>query len=137
MTTVSFQQGLNGYSGTIDTSIRQASPNAAPGTSGLALFADGDSGAQVQALLAFTNLFGSGPGQIPIGATITSATLTIRVTDATTTGVSLYRMLTSWSELSSWNALGNGVQLNGTEAASAADLTINSASAGFHTYDLT
>src|SRR5215213_5672774 len=137
MTTVSFKQGVNGYSGTIDTSIREASPKAAPGISGLALFADGDSGARVQALLAFTDLFGSGPGQIPVGATITSATLTIRVTDATTTGVSFSRMLTSWSELSSWNALGNGVQLNGTEAASAADLTINSASAGFHTYDLT
>ena len=136
MTTVSFKQGVNGYSGTIDTSIRQPSPNAAPGT-GLALFADGDSGAQVQALLAFADLFGSGPGQIPVGATVTSATLTIRVTDATTTGVSLSRMLTSWSELSSWNALGNGVQLNGTEAANAADLTINSATAGFHTYDLT
>lgn len=135
MTTVTFRQGVD-YSGTTDVTIREAKPRSAP-AEGLGLFVDGDSAAQVQTLLAFAGLFGSGPGQIPIGATITSATLTVRVTDATTTGISLSRMLTDWSETSSWRSLVNGVQLDGSEAAGAADFTIGSVGTGFQTFDVT
>jgi hypothetical protein len=135
MTTVTFQQGT-GYSGTIDTSILQANPDSASGQ-GKTLSVDGDAGAQIQTLLAFTGIFGSGAGQIPIGATITSATLTLKTSDATKTSVTLSRMLTGWSEQSSWNSLGNGVQLNGTEAAASPDQTIAKAALGLTTFDVT
>ena len=132
MPTLSFSQGVD-YSGTIDTTIRQATPRSAPGGA-LSLFADGDVGAQVQALLAFTGLFGNGPGQIPVGATITSATLTLRVSDASTSSVSMSRMLVDWNELSSWNSLGSGVQI-GVEATDT--VAISSSATGLRTYNVT
>lgn len=135
MPTLSFAQGV-GYSGTTDVAIRESNPNSAP-AEGLGLFVDSNSGAQAQALLAFAGLFGNGPGQIPIGATITSATLTLRVTDATATGVSLSRMLIDWPESSSWNSLGSGVQLDGIEATSSADLAIADVPIGFQGFDVT
>ena len=45
-----------------------------------------------QTLLAFTGLFGDGPGQVPLGATITSAMVTLNTTNGSGSGASLYRM---------------------------------------------
>ncbi|WP_183451189.1 putative Ig domain-containing protein, partial [Microvirga lupini] len=69
--TVTFRDGLGGYAGTIDTMIRQNAPGAGAGAA-TTLRVDADANAEYQTLLAFTNLFGTGPGQIPPGAIITS-----------------------------------------------------------------
>lgn len=135
MPTLTFRQG-DGYSGTIDVTIRESTPNSAP-SEGLGLFVTNDSGGASQVLLAFTGLFGSGPGQIPYGAVITSATLTLRITDETTTGVSISRMLVDWPEDSSWNSLVNGVQLDEFEATASPDLIINNDATGFREFDVT
>src|SRR5687767_326565 len=106
MPTVTLKQG-SAYSGTLDTTLYQAAPGQTSG-SATTLFIDGNAGADTQTLLAFQGLFGTGAGQIPIGATITSAILTFNVVNGSATGGSLYRMLVDWDEQASWNVLGDG-----------------------------
>jgi hypothetical protein len=69
-----------------------------------------------QALLRLENLFGTGPNQIPIGARINAAALTVEVPLTSTFNVALHRMLGNWTEASTWNSLTNGVQTNNVEA---------------------
>lgn len=82
------------------------------------------SGKESQALLKFGGLIGNGPGQVPAGAKIVSATLTLSGTSAT--GVKLHHVLRDWNEFdadwASWNAnFGgtDGVSANKKDAASA------------------
>jgi hypothetical protein len=119
----------------IDTYVRQARPTTAYGTA-TAVQIDGDAGLNFQALLAFTGLFGSGPGQIPLGATVTSAVLTLNTTNGSSNGASLYRMTTNWTDNATWSSLGNGVQV-GSETAATADLVVTRASSGIGTFDVT
>jgi hypothetical protein len=79
--TVSFQDGVNGYAGTSDTWIGGASPANDNAASTLVEWDGDDGGGQNYGLLRFNNIFGSGPGQIPAGASISSATLTYQVTN--------------------------------------------------------
>uniref|UniRef100_UPI0035B2446B cadherin domain-containing protein n=1 Tax=Zoogloea sp. TaxID=49181 RepID=UPI0035B2446B len=129
---VRFQQDVAGYTGTVDTYIS----DGATGTSfGNATTVIVDDGSPVdQGLLRFDSMFGSGAGQIPFGATINSASLSFYVTnrDAADT-VSLYTMLGSWSEASTWNSLGSGVQMNGSEAGSAPLTTFDAGVSGWNT----
>src|SRR5215213_5530471 len=133
MVTVSFQQGVNGYAGTIDAMLRESRPaqNYATTTNVNVDSAD-TAGQRNEALLYFAGLFGSGPGQIPLGATITSATLTLQVTDGSAEGGSLHRMVTNWMALPTWtwDSFGNGIQFDGTEAVTAADLNTGAIRAG-------
>jgi len=132
---VTFSQGANGYTDNIDTMLRQ---NRASLT-----FADApffrsilESGKESQPLLKFGNLFGTGPGQIPLGATILSASLTLEVTDGSASGGSINRMLVGWSGTSTWNSLGSGVQLNDVEATSTG-INVGSIAKGSHAFDVT
>ena len=50
------------------------------------------------AVLKFPNIFGNGAGQIPLGSTINSATLTLRVSDTTNEDPTVYRIIESWTE---------------------------------------
>ena len=130
---VTFRNG-NNYSGTFDTSISPYNPNGDEG-SAATLYIDRGS-EDNQTLLVFNDLFGNGPGQIPFGATITSATLTLNTVNPSATGASLYRMLGSWSEHDSWNSLGGGVQL-GIETALSPDLVTVAVSRGTSSFDVT
>lgn len=129
--TIVFQEGalLPGggpYTGTQDTEIAGASPGSSFGslvTMRSDLLDPASGGAEVQALLRFDSLFGVAPDQIPAGATITAAVLTLFTTNASNapTGViSLYQMTTTWDESSTWNSLGGGVQV-GSESEAVAD----------------
>jgi hypothetical protein len=111
-----FQQGVAGYTGTQDVdvsaffatragnfeTVRSAGPNDPLGVN--------------QGLIRFDNVFGSGPNQIPIGARINAAALTVQVPLTSTFNVLLHRMLGNWTEASTWNSLTNGVQTNNIEA---------------------
>ncbi|WP_281381343.1 Calx-beta domain-containing protein, partial [Microvirga lupini] len=134
-TTVTFRDGLGGYAGTIDTMIRQNAPGAGAGAA-TTLRVDADANAEYQTLLAFTNLFGTGPGQIPPGAIITSASLTLRTTNDSLQGGTLHRMNTSWDENATWTSLGNGVQI-GSEADLAADVSTGRTVNGSRSFDVT
>jgi Calx-beta domain len=134
--TTTFRQGVNGYTGTVDTMLQQNSPSVNSG-SATVLGIDQGTGSEVQGLLGFDNLFGTGPGQIPPGAIITSASLTLRTTSGSVQGGSLHRMLVDWNSASTWSSLGNGVQADGTEAVAAADLVTGAVVTGDRAYDVT
>ncbi len=121
--TVNFTQGVNGYLGVTDTFIDQAAP-ATPQGSATSLLIDGDSstasGNQLaQGLIKFDNLFGNNPGQVPLGATILSAKLSILTGstsgDETANQMSLHRLWVPFDNTSTWNSLGAGITL-GSEA---------------------
>ena len=133
-TTVTFTEGSGGYQGTVDVSVRLAAPDRSSPSS-TTLYIDGGSDA-AQVLLGFNNLFGSGPGQIPIGATVTSATLTLSTVNSSAAGANLYRMSSDWSESASWNSLGNGIQV-GIETVAAADLNTGAVATGLRAFDVT
>jgi hypothetical protein len=130
---VNFRNGDN-YSGTVDTSINRFSPDRIAGAA-TTLFVDTGSETD-QALLVFNSLFGSGPGQIPFGATITNATLTLNTVNSSPTGASLHRMVAGWTEQSTWNSLFDGVQI-GTQAVLQADLVTGAVGKGLGSFDVT
>lgn len=139
------QQGVNGYAGTLDTMVRQGSPDASYGDARIGGFravhidaADQNvRGQESQGLLQFTGLIGTGFGQVPRGAHITSATLTLHDSDAGD-GAALHRMLASWDEGATWSSLGNGIQADDTEAVATPDLvTGQHPGSGSRTFDVT
>ena len=129
---VSFQQGVSGYVGTVDTFLQQnaTTTNNSAATS---LNIDSDdpagTGLDVQALLRFDNLFGSAAGQIPINATLQSASLQVQVTNSGNS-VNLHRMLGNWAATDTWSSVTNGVQNDGVEAVAAADVSTSTIATG-------
>jgi uncharacterized delta-60 repeat protein len=129
-TTTSFQQGVSLYTGTTDTEIRENSPDSTGGTlteMSVDLENDG-SNSTSEVLLKFDSIFGSNPGQIPVGATIISADLVLTVTSRTGSGdtISLHQMLAAWNENSTWNTFDdNGIQANDIDAKAIADSTVS------------
>ena len=81
-TTVTFQEGVGGYTGTVDRkiSISSSTDGSAVDTTTTSFFIDGDPNDSSRAdyLIRFENIIG-GSG-IPAGATILDATLTLRTT---------------------------------------------------------
>lgn len=135
---VSFQQGLGGYVGTVDTFVQEASPTASNATA-TSLNVDNDdpagSGQDVQTLLRFDNIFGVGVGQIPSNATIQSALLTVNVINLGDP-LELHRMLGSWNDTDTWTSLTAGVSADGIEAVATADVTTGSVPTGSVTIDV-
>ncbi|MCG8002760.1 MAG: cadherin domain-containing protein [Candidatus Thiodiazotropha lotti] len=121
-----FQEGVDGYVGSEDTELHVINPDTALGAN-TSISIDLDNlGGESQGLIKFGNIFGSGPGQIPYGSTIHSASLTIQVFDPSgaATTVSLHQMLSAWDESSTWNSVTSGLQLDNIEASSVADSTM-------------
>jgi hypothetical protein len=115
--TISFRQGENGYSGTLDTWINQNSPNSSYGNDGTR-WVDDDvpnsifSDYRGQALLRFDGIIAD--AAIPPGSTIVSATLEIHVVEDIDTPfwnpfIDVYPVVRAWDEGSSWNSLDGGL----------------------------
>ena len=119
-----FRQGDNGYTACTDTYIESAAPDASHATDSI-LVADGSP--PTQHLLRFNNLFGQ--GAVPNNAIIHAATLRVLTggfsSDQSSDPMPIHRMLSDWSASSTWNSLGNGVQLDGSEAAAAPENPTN------------
>ncbi len=129
-----FRNGLNGYAGTQDTMIRSNETAAGAGQSGNGdsrgrsfgnvdfMSVDGDDGSPGskpnQGLIRFDDIVGSDANQITPGAAIESAKLVLEAFDPGS-GFTVHEMLINWDESSTWNSMGNGVQVNGVEAATA------------------
>jgi hypothetical protein len=122
--TVTFQQGVGGYSGAVDTYVSQANPTTGFGTAVNVL---ADNAAPIaHGLIRFDNIFGPGVGQVPVGATINSATLTVR-TFNDGDAVNFHRMLKPWSANDTWDTLVNGISADNVEARSAIDVSFTGA----------
>ncbi|MGB9359696.1 MAG: DNRLRE domain-containing protein, partial [Acidimicrobiia bacterium] len=121
---VSFQEGVDGYSGTADTILNEGAPdadNSANTTLIVDLLNNVPESEVKQVLLRFDGIFGSAAGQIPLGSTISSATLGINVTNTSDVGADLYRMLEPWLDTESWSDWGNGIDTDDLEAASVSE----------------
>ncbi len=129
-TTVTFRQGVNGYTGALDTWIRSTTLTSQNTNANLTIDG-GDVAFQdaswSQALLRFDNLFGNAPGQIPVGSNILTATLTVQTgsvdSDRSGDNINIYRLNTGFNSTTTWaNTFGgNGVQFDDIEAASIRD----------------
>jgi hypothetical protein len=113
---VTFQQGVNGYSGTVDTYIMEYYPGTAYGTESSLGWDNNDphgSGDDTFGLIRFDDIFGTDAGQIPPDAIIQSATLTYYVYD---TGdlADVNEVMIDWSEDVTYNGFGGdaGVQVD-------------------------
>jgi hypothetical protein len=132
VTNVTFQQGLNGYSGARDTQILAASPNSSFAATDLLnadLDTSGTSGNQeAQGLVRFDAIFGNGAGQVPTNAIIQSAKLIVYTpTNSGSTSpdtFAAHRMIVNWNDTDTWNSLGNGVSADNIEAASASSFAV-------------
>ncbi len=131
--TVSFQQGTSSYSGNIDTYLADdATTTDFSGSTTLIV----DLVSENHILMRFEEIYGIGPGQIPPGATIQSADLTINVTNSSPgVGATLHRMLQPWNDTDTWEFWGGGIQSDDIEAASAVDAS-GSSGVGVHVLDV-
>ena len=127
----SFQQatdnGFAYYSGASDTQLAQATPNTV-GALSESIFIDFDAGtSNTVGLLRFDGIIGDGPGQIPSGAHLLDAYLTLTSTNGGD-GAGLYRLLLPWDEsAANWNSLpvtlsnGKPIRNNGITARTIAE----------------
>jgi hypothetical protein len=114
--TIAFQDGFDGYAGTVDTEIWAVAPNTIlDGNINASSDANNDGG-ESQVLMRFDDLVGANSKQIPANATVHSAKLVVSAFDEGNT-VHLHRMLVPWKASVSWNSLVGGVTADGLEAA--------------------
>ena len=121
---VMFQYGVSSYTGTEDATILSDLPTTNTG-GGTTVGVDGSP--LRQTLTVFRDVFGGSAGQVSLGSTINTATLTLSIFDSSSDAVNLHRMLGDWTEATAtWNNLllnGNlllGVQADDLEAVAAA-----------------
>jgi 3-phytase len=104
MPTITLQQGLNGYTGTQDTHVNWMNPSTSFNQSYVSVDRKTGNNGKSQGLLQFTGL------DLPDGALVTSAVLTLNTLDPGA-GATLYQMTRAWSEASTYDSLGSGVQV--------------------------
>jgi len=118
----SFRQDVDGYTGTVDTRIRQAEPDTSAATLSV-VFVDaivtGTTNNPDQVLIRFDDITGTNPGQVPSGALIEAATLDLATVSGNGygDGGQFFAMLSPWQDIDTWNTLVNGIQTDGVEAA--------------------
>lgn len=129
-TTLTFQEGVNGYVGTADTTLMSSDYMTAHGADTAASIDASDGGSPSHVLLRFDNLFGNSVGQIKATDTIVNATVTL-VTDSAGSGLLAHDMLVPWNEAAAtWNNTGNGIQTNGIWASVASFYTLGANDGG-------
>ena len=133
---LSLQQGVDGYSGAVDTFVEEDEPAVDNSAEGAVIVGTMEPGV-TQALLRFDDLFGSGVGQIPTDATVQWAALQLEVSHYGD-GASVHRMLVDWQDTDGWDSFGNdGIQADGVEAEAVADLVTGRVEYGASYLDIT
>lgn len=145
---ISFRQGVGGYTGAQDTYLERHNPGADQSANPI-MTLQGAPGSNFEGngMVLFSNIWGNEAGQIPRARIINSATLTVSTWSTNGNTIAGHKMLINWDDSATWNSpifdstgngVGDGVQTNGTEAASAADFTYNANSAfESHVVDVT
>ena len=130
----SFEQGVDGYGGTVDTYLNSLAGDTSYATASPLMV---DLSPERHILMRFDDVFGSGAGQVPVGSVIQSASLEVDVTNASTTGTTLHRMLQGWSDADTWNLWGGGIQADGSEAAAVSESGTHGSAVGASSIDVT
>jgi hypothetical protein len=135
---ISFQQGVDGYSGTIDTYLAEA--EAATGHGANQSFGwdtDDPTGTYKYnyALIRFDDIVGTGAGRIPEGALILSATLTYSVFNSGDQA-EVNEVSVTWSENATWNNFGGDAGVDMDEYGGSV-ATANGNSIGSFSIDIT
>ena len=145
----SFRQGQNGYTGAVDTRIRELTPDTEYSTVTSVLVdyevTPPNEDAE-QAILRFDGMFGTGAGQVPPFAKIHAAELDLTSTgsNAMGDGGTFHRMLIPWeAETSTWNFFVEGIQADDVEAVNVPTVVAGNdtcdpnVQGGWNTFDLT
>jgi hypothetical protein len=115
-----FQQGVDDYSGTVDTEIWALAPNTILADNPNASSDSDNDGGESQVVIRFDGIFGSSEKQVPKGARIVKANLYVSAFDQGST-VHLHRMNVPFSKTATWNSLVDGVSADGLEASRTKD----------------
>ncbi|MBN1556259.1 MAG: DNRLRE domain-containing protein [Phycisphaerae bacterium] len=135
-----FQDGFMGYDGTADTTVRQGDPTTADGDATTGSVdtdtpeIDGDAN---HMLIRFEDLFGDGPGQVPLSAHVLSATLVLNLPEKGGGFSMIHRMLQDWTEADTWDSLLDGISADDIEARSEQDCIISNMLTGAVEADVT
>ena len=137
-----FQNGVNGYFGTADSTLDSRQPIDPAGFDASIVVsqeieeaATATASRPSQGLLRFDDLFGGAANQVPLGAKIFNAFVTVNVVSPSSgdAQIRFFRMLNAWDEASAtWadpqGALGSGIASgvtpDGVEAASVVDALV-------------
>jgi hypothetical protein len=120
-----FRQGADGYTGAVDTQLRENTP-ASEYSAATSFSVDADdpngNGEANHILIRFDDLFGTDPDQVPTNKTIVRATLVLDGFNPGDGG-SLHRMLQTWSPTDTWGGAfgGDGVQADDVESVAVPD----------------
>ncbi|VEP18260.1 hypothetical protein H1P_730001 [Hyella patelloides LEGE 07179] len=131
-----FEQGVNGYIGTVDTFLQEASPNADNSNADTLNVDARDDGGEVQTILRFESIFGNQPEQIAQGAEIISAELELDVSNPGS-NIEFHRLLQDFDDTDTYSSFDNGVQANDLEAVSTPDAVTGSVATGVLSVDVT
>lgn len=113
--TITFQDGVNDYSGTVDLEIWAVSPNTClEGNINASTDANNDGG-ESQILMRFDDIIGTSPEKIPANSAVHTARMVVSAFDPGDT-VHLHRMLVPFNKTSTWNSMVGGVTADGKEA---------------------
>lgn len=111
----SFRSGVGGYEGTVDIELWALAPTTVLDSNPNATSDANNDGGESQVLIRFERIIGDGPGRIPPGSAVRSATLFVSAFDQGDT-VHLHRMLVPWARQATWATLIAGVTADGMEA---------------------
>jgi hypothetical protein len=112
---ISFQQGVNGYQGTVDTEVWALAPKTLLHENPNASTDANNDGGESQIVMRFDGIIGHEEKQIPPRATVVSARLIVSAFDQGTT-VNLHRMLVPFEKASTWDSLISGISADDFEA---------------------
>ena len=113
--TASFQSGVGGYDGTVDIELWALAPTTVLDTNPNATSDANNDGGESQVLLRFEGVVGQGPGRVPPGSAVHSATLFVSAFDQGDT-VHVHRMHVPWQRQATWATLVAGITADGNEA---------------------
>jgi hypothetical protein len=131
VTTVSFQNGTNGYMGSKTAQIA-ASGSDSSFLQATNLFVAYDADTSIagnqpaQVLIKFADIFGSGTNRVPFNCLIESAKLLLYTDAASGSSGSFLvnQMLKMWDESTTWQSMDTGVAMDDVEARAAATFTL-------------
>ena len=133
-TTVSFQEGVDGYTGTLDNFLSTLNPDNTNGNATHFEWDQWESGTEnmpAYGLLRFENIFGNGTNQIPSNSSIIFATLEYTITtDPGDQGI-LEEATSDWDESTTFNSFPGDPLVQGSTIATAPG------TAGSHNIDVT